>query len=57
MPLIPAFGRQRQVDLIEFMSQSALEQARTAKTVTQEKPCLEKNRKEKENQNVDDEVQ
>ena len=46
MPLIPAPGRQRQLDLYEFEASLVYrESSRTAKAIHTEKSCLEKQTK------------
>ena len=46
MPLIPALRMQRQVDLCEFKNRLTYKvNSRKARTVSTEKPCLEKQKK------------
>ena len=45
MPLIPPLRRQRQADLCEFKASLVCRESfRTARAVTQRKPCLEKSK-------------
>jgi hypothetical protein len=49
-PLIPAFGRQSQVDLCEFEANLVCRvSSRTARAT--QKPCLEKNKRKQSNNN------
>jgi hypothetical protein len=49
MSLIPALGKQRQVDLCEFEASLVYRvSSRTARATHREKPCLRKQKKEEE---------